>query len=510
MPTLAVTIDSRRAKVGAAGFEAGTRRIQKGARAAGRDIDKLTKRTTLLGTRAKGVGSSLRALGLGMTAFFAASAVVKTIGSFEQSMQIVRGVTNATTEDFRELTATAREMGATTRFSATQAAQGMEFLARAGFNTEQVIAALPATLRLAQSGSIELGQAADFASNLVSQFGLEAAETARVVDVMVKTSNSANTNVVQMAEALKLAGPLASKMGVSIEEAAAAIGVLGDNGIQGTLAGTNLRGIMLALLNPTKRGRAAIKEMGLTMEDVNIETRGLTAVMQAFAEANITAKQAALIFRRQQVSGALAVAATTKKMKELFAANQDASGESQRMADIMDDSLVGAFFNLKSAISEAFLATGDSGLLGGLRQLVDVMTGAVRIIVGMRDEVKKYRVAAEVLAVALKALLVVTTAWIALKVVGFVTGMVTALAGATAATWAFNAALLANPIGLVIVAIAGLVAALVALGADWEDVVDVMKATFPALGIAADHWDDITTAVDKAAAALEGGVGSPP
>ena len=170
---------------------------------------------------------TLRTLGPLVGAFTAVQTVraaVGVIGSFEETLAQVRGVAIRTTEtlavqgrQFELLRRQAADLGATTRFTATEAGEAQLFLARAGFEVNEIYSALPATLNLAAAGVLDLGTAADIASNVLSQFNLEAEQTGQVGDILVTTANNANTNVAQLAEALKLAGPVAGALKVDLE-----------------------------------------------------------------------------------------------------------------------------------------------------------------------------------------------------------------------------------------------------------------------------------------------------
>lgn len=433
MPTLVAAIDARKAKQGSDMFTQSVDRMGRKATEADRKLTRVNRRLDRTGVAATRAKSSMMGMFGGITAGIALLATVKAMASFEQTMATVGAVTRATDEDFGRLTATAKEMGALTRFSATQAGEGLLFLARAGFDTNEAIAALPSTLSLASAGALELGEAADFASNILSQFNLATDETNRVVDTLIITSNRSNTNVRQLAEAMKFAGPVSGALGISIEETASAIGVLGDSGIQASLAGTNMRGMLSGLLGPTSKANKALKAMGLSMEDVSPEKHDLLNIYRKFEDANITASQAVAIFGRRNAGAALILASNTDKMNELILANKEFVGEADRVAKAMDATLAGSFRALKSSIEGAMIATGDAGFLRVLQSTVDTVTGAVRILIGMEDAVTKNVLASKILANVIKVIGVGLGVVIALKFVRF-------LKNATMATWGFVSA----------------------------------------------------------------------
>ena len=188
----------------------------------------------------RNINNSLRrTAGLAATAFlgFAIGRNIKeavsVAASFESKMLEVKAVTGAVGAEFNALNATARELGRTTVFTASQTADAMAFLGRTGYDTNETLSALPATLHLAASGGIALGEAADIASNVVKGFNLEASRTGIVIDIIAKASTTANTNISQMGTAMSYAAPTANLLGLKVSETAAAIGVLSDAGIQG-------------------------------------------------------------------------------------------------------------------------------------------------------------------------------------------------------------------------------------------------------------------------------------
>jgi TP901 family phage tail tape measure protein len=371
-------------------------------------VSKRLERQTAQQDRAFGkfnstAGRLVRTMGLlagGFGAIAAARGAVRTIARFEESMATLRAVavkTNQTLavqeEQFKRLRATARTLGATTRFTASEAADGLLFLARAGFSVNEAIEAIPSTLDLASGGMLSLGEAADIASNVLRQFGLAASETERVVDALINTANNANTDVRQLAEALKLAGPVAGALGIEVEEATAAIGALGDAGIQASLAGTNMRGVTLALLNPTAKAQRAFRELGLTLNDIDPSMSSLIDVFNTFDEAiertgGNAAKLFGAIFGRRNVAAALVLRNSVESMRDLLQVQEEGEGKAREQRKTIEDTLVGAFRTLKSAVQDATISMGDSGFLGALRGIVDFATDVVRELTGVEGEFK--------------------------------------------------------------------------------------------------------------------------
>jgi TP901 family phage tail tape measure protein len=374
MPNLLLGIDARGSKSGAQEFSKNVTAAGKSATSASKDVDGFSQSMNSAEESSNSFSNSLGGLisvAAGLVIFKDATNV---IAGFEETMLTVQGVTGATEEQMASLAGTAREFGATTRFSAQEAGEGLLFLSRAGFDADEAMAALPETLNLATAGALDLGEAADFTSNIMAQFGLSAQETNKVVDVLINTANSANTDVRQLAEAMKFAGPVAGSLGISIDETAAAIGALGDAGIQSSQAGTNLRGILASLLDPSDKAAAALGQLGISLEDVNPDNENLTAIFKEFADANLGAAEAVEIFGRRNVGAALVLADSAEKLRDLTSANEESGGVAQRNASIIESGLTGALLSLRSAVEEVFLAIGEAGLGGSLKDFVGVLT----------------------------------------------------------------------------------------------------------------------------------------
>ena len=454
MPTLPVAIDARRALEGARKYRQATESMNRGSDRARRGVERLERRTASLGAVASRAKLAIGGLFAGLGATVALRSAISTIARFEETMGTVRGITRATNEDFAALSEQARSLGATTRFSAAEAADGLLFLARAGFETNESLSALPSTLQLAQAGAIELGEAADIASNVLAQFRLEAEDMVRVADILIMTANSANTDVRQLAEALSKTGPIAGALGISLEETAAAVGTLGNAGIQASVAGTNLRGVLAALLGPTDKAKSSIRALGLSIADVDPSTRSLIEIFKTFRDASLQAQDAVNIFGRRNAAASLVITSLIGDFEKLIEANENAAGEAERMAKIMDDNLIGAFKGLISATQELFLQMGDSGLRGVLRTIVDTMTGALRVLGGMEDTLTRNIAASKSLAISLKFLAVSGATFVALQ-------LPSVLLSVAAAITKVTFALAKNPFGLLVIGVSAAIVTLI-------------------------------------------------
>jgi len=380
-----------------------------------KNLEKALNSTTPAGKRAAGsireVGfSSLRAngfvrqfatgLGLVSGGFALATGLkgfVKALADFEFQAAKTAAVTirmgtafDVAAQQQQQLAVQARELGASTRFTAVQAAEAQFFLARAGFDANEVLAATPATLDIAAAGYIELGRAADIASNVLQQFSLNTSQLTDVGDALVFTANNANTSVEQMAQALNYAGPFAASLGVTVNEATAAIGALGNAGIQGSLAGTNFRGILVSLLSPSREAGEELDKLGARLggarEQFDVASLGIKDVLINLREATAAAPDAseslAKIFNRRNVSGALALSKNVEDFVDLLNGLDSDLGSAKKVADFVDDTLLGAILRLKSAAVELALEMGQDGIGKSLRDFVDNFSEGLRVLAG--------------------------------------------------------------------------------------------------------------------------------
>ena len=210
------------------------------------------------------MGSMMSTMAVGMTL----AAPIKEAVEFEAQMSRVGAVANATGKQLVQLTEEARKQGRDTKFSALEAAQGMEYLAMAGFNATQQVQAIGGVLNVAAAAGTDLGRTADLVSNALTGFGLSADQAGRVGDVLTKTFTSSNTTLESLGETLKYVAPVATQAGASLEFVAAMAGVMGDAGIQGSMAGTALRSMFLRMIDPAKAGQKALDQMGITAEQM--------------------------------------------------------------------------------------------------------------------------------------------------------------------------------------------------------------------------------------------------
>lgn len=295
----------------------------------------------LQGTITKGIA----AIGIGKLF----SEAIKTGMDFEAQMSRVKAISGATGEEFAKLKEQAKQLGADTAFSATEAAEGMENLASAGFSTSEIIAAMPGMLDLAASSGEDLASSADIAASTLRGFGLEASSAGHVADVLAKNAAETNAAVADTGEAMKYVAPVAKSMGIEFEETAAAIGIMADAGIKGSQAGTTLRGALSRIAKPTKAMQETMDSLGLSFYDSNGKMKSLADITEMLETkmSGLTDEQKnqALItlFGQESLSGMMALMDRgSGEVRKLTDEYKNCDGSAKDMAKTMQDNLSGA------------------------------------------------------------------------------------------------------------------------------------------------------------------------
>jgi TP901 family phage tail tape measure protein len=412
---------------------------------------------------------------------------VRVAMDFEKSMSAVAAKTQAGQEDMAKLTELAKDLGRSTQFSAKEVADGMDFLAMAGFEVNDILTAMPSLLDLAAAGNLDLASTADIVSNILGGMNMEASETGRVADVLAKAATSSNVSVGMLGETFKFVAPVAAQAGAGLEDVAAAAGLLGDAGIQGSEAGTGLRSVLLRLAAPPTEAAKALERLGVSTKDASGNMRPfgdiLSDVDRSMKDLNLGSAeqieiQNALFGKTAIASGAILQQAAANgelsaKTKELM----ESQGAAAEMAEIMNDNLAGAFKRLQSAI-EGFQIQLVSGTNPALQGFVDFAANAINVLTDMMERFPLVTGAVVALAaafVALVALAPFIAAFISVigsikavlagvslgaVVAGWLGAVVPALAGLIAAFKGFSLAVLAiftGPVGWTVLAIAAVV-----------------------------------------------------
>lgn len=321
---------------------------------------------------------SLKGALVGLVGGISIALLTSQVAAFSTEMSQVEAVTGSTRVQMDRLTASARQLGKTTRFSATEAANAMTFLGRAGLRSNQILESVPHTLNLAVAGALDLGSAADIVTNILSGFGGKTEELERFVDVLAKTAASANTDISQLGEGMKFVAPVASSLGVSLEVTAAAMGKLSDAGLQAGLAGTGLRRVLSELESPAAKTQRILESVGLSTSDVRVSAVGLTTAMRRLRDAGLDTGQALEIFGDRGGPAFTVLKGALGPMRELAERLEDSEGAAARMAKTMADNLGGELIQIKSAFEELVQAAGEAGFTSTMRSLARALADVLR------------------------------------------------------------------------------------------------------------------------------------
>lgn len=351
-------------------------------------IDKSKEKVGGLG---KGIGTAMK---IGAAAIGAATAAVgafakssiDTGAQFDSSMSQVAATMGTTVDQISNLRDFAQEMGSTTAFSASQAADALNYMALAGYDAETSMKMLPNVLNLAAAGGIELATASDMITDAQSALGLSLEETSNMVDQMAKASSKSNTSVAQLGEAFLTIGATARNVAGGTTELSTVLGVLADNGIKGAEGGTHLRNAILSLQTPTKDGVAALQQLGMTYDDMYDSAGNMRALPEIFQEMSVAmkgmnqqSKDAIIsgIFNKTDLAAVNALIGTSAdRWDELSKAIEDSGGAAGQMAKTQLDNLTGDLTIMKSALEGAQIALSDA-LTPALREFVQFGTQSI-------------------------------------------------------------------------------------------------------------------------------------
>lgn len=396
---------------------------------------------------------------------------VNTTATFDSSMSKVQAISGAVGDDFDRLREKAKEMGAKTKFSASEAADAFTYMAMAGWKTEDMLEGIDGIMGLAAASGEDLALTSDIVTDALTAFGLQAKDSAHFADVLAAASNSANTNVSMLGESFKYVAPVAGALGYTAEDTSIALGLMANSGIKASQAGTALRTVLTNLANPTDDMAEAMDILNVSLTDSRGNMKSLREIMEdlkrgfsTLSEAE-SAQVAAMLAGKEGMSGLLAIVNSSEAdFNKLAKAIDNADGTAENMANTMLDNLSGQLTILKSSLEGAAIAFGDL-LMPLIRDLVGLLQKAVDWVNNLTDGQKETIVRiAEIVAVVGPALLilgkVVKTVTSIIEIVGKVRKAISVLVKGLKALWALMSA---NPITLIIAAIAALVAGFIYL-----------------------------------------------
>lgn len=492
---------------------------------------KLSRELEAAGGKLQSVGKKLEQAGKELSMKVTAplmglgAAAVKIGSDFEAGMSEVRAISGASGEELKRLEEKAKEMGATTKFSASQAAEGLKYMAMAGWDTGQMLDGLEGVMMLAAASGEDLGLVSDIVTDALTAFGMEARQASEFADLLASASSNSNTNVAMLGESFKYVAPLFGALGYSAEDAALALGLMANAGIKSSQAGTSLRSAITNLANPSKTAATAMDQLGISITDADGQMLSFKEVMDELRVkfADLTEEQqaqyAAMIFGKEAMSGMLAIInASEEDYAKLTEATRNYTGVAKEMAEVMEDNLQGSITVLKSGL-EGLAINLFQILLPHLNQLVGMLQQAVDWFANLSPATQETIVKVAALAAAIGPVLLVGGKLIG--VIGSIAGVFStvsgaiavATTGAAAATPAIGAlatafTVLTGPVGIAVAALAGVTAAGVALHKhlSQESIPaielfgdEVSEATKEAVGGFLDLNDQATTALNELA-----------
>jgi TP901 family phage tail tape measure protein len=336
-----------------------------------------------------GAGAQMAAMGgIGFGIFDA----VKGYADFEEEMSAVKAISGATADEFQRLKEKAIKMGADTKFSALESAQAFKYMSMAGWKTEDMIGGIAGIMNLAAASGEDLAMTSDIVTDSLSAFGLQARDSAMFADVLAAAATNSNTNVAMMGQTFKYAAPVAGALGFSIQDTALAVGLMANQGIKGSEAGTSLRSMMTRLVKPTQESGQAMQMLGLNILDANGKMKPFREIIKDIRTgmSRLTpeskAAVAGMLAGQEAMSGLLAlVNSSDSDFDKLAGSIDNSNGAAERMAQIRMDNLKGDLEQL-SGDWDSFTTKLMSGKIGGLR---DIVQGVDNWFTGFTENVEK-------------------------------------------------------------------------------------------------------------------------
>lgn len=447
------------------------------------------KMTVLTGTIAAGGAVAVKT-----TATFesAMSQVQATMGITKDSMSTVNGQSVNTMDT---LNALAKEMGAKTAFSATECAQALNYLALAGYNTQQMCDTLPIVLNLAAAGDMELATASDMVTDAMSALGMGVNQAGNMVDQMSKTASTTNTSVAQLGEGILTIGATAKSIKGGTEELNTALGILANNGIKGAEGGTHLRNVILSLQKPTDSAAAIMESLGVAVYDSEGNMRSLNDILgdlnASMEEMTSEEKTHAIgnIFNKTDLASVNALLANTgDTWSNLQQTIADSGGAAQQMADTQLDNLNGQITILKSQIEGLLIQIGEK-ILPYIKKTVNGISNVITWLSGLDSATQNMIMIILLIVAAIGPLLIFIG-----KMASGVSAIIKVVQILIPIVSSLNAVLAANPIILIIAGITALIVAIILLynKCEWfRDGVNAIVGTI--VDFAKDVWEKIST-----------------
>lgn len=367
--------------------------LSKGLQSASKNLEKVSKTFTNIGSK---LTSSVTLPVVAMGA-----AIVKTSASFEQSMANAASVAGATGEEFEKMTLLAREMGAKTVFSASDAADALYYMASAGYKVDQMADSIEATLNLASATQYDLAATTDIVIATLNQFGLEASSAERVTNVFASAIGNSMASMDKLSNSMGYVGPVANSLGYQIEETVGALSILYNAGYDGSTAGTTLRQALVSLMNPSSAALKVFEDLGLSFDDLNPATNDFASIVDRLGESGMDTAQAMEVFGARGGPGMLALMSKGGKAINDMTKSITGTSKATEMAEIQLNTLTGQWKILKSELEEIAISFGDV-LIPIIRELITkYISPLTKKLMSLDNEEKKQIVKIAMIAAAI-------------------------------------------------------------------------------------------------------------
>ena len=471
------------------------------------ELSKVPNKLQIMGQKMQAVGSKMQTIGTNISRVGSTltrtvtvpivamgAAVVKTTADFDSSMSKVKAVSGATGSEFDALRSKAREMGSTTKFSASEAADAMNYMAMAGWKTDEMLTGVEGIMNLAAASGEDLATTSDIVTDALTAFGQSAGESGRLADIMAAASSNANTNVAMMGETFKKAAPVAGALGFTMEDTALITGLMANAGIKASDAGTAMRRGMTNLVKPTKQMQDAMTKYGISVTNSDgsmksmREIAGLLRDRLGDLSESEQVSAAAAIFGQNAYAAWLAVInGSDQDFDKLANAIDNSTGVAKGMAETMQDNLAGQLTILKSQLQELAISFGDI-LVPKIRSAVEWVQKQVDKFNALDESTKETIVKFGMVAAAVGPVLLVVG-----KLVTGIGSLVSTVGNAVNAIGAFSKAhtalaAAAGPVGLALVAVA---AAAIACKKGYDYIKESARKANPELYETADALKDV-------------------
>ena len=449
-------------------------------------LSEFTNSSNNAGTRFEALGSSLKTVGSTITTAVSlpllalGAGAIKTASDFEAGMSKVSALSGATGDDLKMLEDKAREMGSTTKYSATESAEALSYMALAGWDANQMAEGLEPALKLAGAAGMELALATDIVTDTMSMFGMEASEATKMTDMLAYAQANSNTDVQQLGEALKYCGASANAMGYDLADTTALLGTFADQGLKGSSAGTTLNAMFRDMKKNAKDGAIAIGDTNVAIVDANGNYRDMTDILADVEKATEGMTQAerdmalSSIWGTEALKGVnMAFEAGVPKIREFEEGIRNSDGAASEMYDTMQNNLQGAIDNMKSAF-EGLLITIGQRLIPIFQNLVEGITNIFTWFNNLNPAIQNVIIGVGgFLAVLGPLLLIVGNVIIFIvKLSTSISALVTFFSAGGAGAGILSTAIgaLSGPIGIAIGVITALIAVGVLLYNNWDTI----------------------------------------